>query len=83
MIQEALALLATPKNASQLAQALGLRPETAALLLEKLAARGYVQPLGCRGACSVCAFQGMCQPSEALWVRLDPGHGRVRSSEKA
>jgi hypothetical protein len=25
----------------------------------------------------------MCQPSEALWVRLDPGHGRVRSSEKA
>jgi hypothetical protein len=25
----------------------------------------------------------VCQPSEALWVRLDPGHGRVRSSEKA
>jgi len=83
MIQEALALLATPKTASQLAQALGLRPETAALLLEKLAARGYAQPLGCRGACSVCAFQGVCQPSEALWVRLDPRHGRVHSSEKA
>jgi hypothetical protein len=82
MIQEALALLATPKTASQLAQALGLRPETAALLLEKLAARGYAQPLGCRGACSVCAFQGMCQPSEALWVRLDPGHGEASGGEK-
>jgi len=82
MIQEALALLATPKTASQLAQALGLRPETAALLLEKLAARGYAQPLGCRGACSVCAFQGVCQPSEALWVRLDPGHGEANGGEK-
>jgi hypothetical protein len=82
MIQEALALLATPKTASQLAQALGLRPETAALLLEKLAARGYAQPLGCRGACSVCAFRGVCQPSEALWVRLDPGHGEASGGEK-
>ncbi len=56
MIQEVLALLATPKTASQLAQALGLRPETVALLLKKFAAQGYAQPLGCRGACSVCAF---------------------------
>jgi hypothetical protein len=82
MIQEAFALLATPKTVSQLAQALGLRPETAALLLEKLAAWGYVQPLGCDGACSVCAFRGVCQLSEALWVRLDPGHGEASGGEK-
>jgi hypothetical protein len=70
MIQEALALLATPKTASQLAQALDLRPETAALLLEKLAARGYAQPLACGTACGACAFRAVCpKDQEPLWVR--------------
>jgi len=70
MIQEALALLTLPRTPSQLAQALGLRPETAALLLEKLAARGYVRPLACGAACGSCAFRGMCQADgEPYWVR--------------
>ncbi|SDE52363.1 hypothetical protein SAMN04488243_10335 [Thermus arciformis] len=70
MIQEALALLATPKTPSELARALGLRPETAELLLRHLEAKGYARPLNCGTACGRCAFKELCgDPAKVHWVR--------------
>lgn len=69
MTERALTLLQTPRTPSELAQALGLTREGAELLLEQLARRRYVRPLGCGTACQSCAFRGVCQgPGETYWV---------------